>query len=185
MILIGIFKPASHDNSSDYDLYRHEIAAYKIDKLLGLRMVPLTTEREINGEKGSFQLWVNDLKESSIQLSNNARFFDYLIYHGDRDTETSIGANSGYRHDQIVLYDNSCAFLPTTRLPSSDQLPQFIPESGVLEKARKLNINVLNNIRYLTSEEQNCLLYRRDQLIKAIDGFYSASGMGGQGSSRR
>jgi hypothetical protein len=38
--------------------WQYEIAAYRMDKLLGLNMVPPTVEREFKGEKGSLQLWM-------------------------------------------------------------------------------------------------------------------------------
>ncbi len=40
------------------DSYKHEIAAYELDKLLGLDLVPPTVERTFGGTKGSLQLWV-------------------------------------------------------------------------------------------------------------------------------
>ncbi|MFA9454087.1 MAG: hypothetical protein ACERK6_09250, partial [Candidatus Aminicenantaceae bacterium] len=38
--------------------WRWEIAAYRLDKELGLNMVPPTVERELKGQRGSLQLWV-------------------------------------------------------------------------------------------------------------------------------
>ena len=40
------------------DSYKHEIAAYELDKLIGLHLVPPTVERTFGGRKGSLQLWV-------------------------------------------------------------------------------------------------------------------------------
>ena len=41
------------------DHYKHEVAAYELDKLLGLGMVPPTVERRIWRKWGSLQMWVN------------------------------------------------------------------------------------------------------------------------------
>jgi hypothetical protein len=41
------------------DTYRHEVAAYELDKLLGLRLVPPVVERKIGKKKGSLQAWVD------------------------------------------------------------------------------------------------------------------------------
>jgi hypothetical protein len=41
------------------DSYKHEIAAYELDKLLGLGIVPPTVERTIHRETGSLSLWVH------------------------------------------------------------------------------------------------------------------------------
>src|SRR5499425_278671 len=40
------------------DSWRTEVAAYELDKLLGLGMVPATVERSFNGKRGSLQFWV-------------------------------------------------------------------------------------------------------------------------------
>jgi len=40
------------------DSFEHEIAAYKLDKLLGLGLVPPVVEREVDGLRGSLQVWV-------------------------------------------------------------------------------------------------------------------------------
>jgi hypothetical protein len=37
--------------------YKHEIAAYELDKLLGLGMIPPTVERTIDGEMGAAVMW--------------------------------------------------------------------------------------------------------------------------------
>lgn len=42
-----------------YESYRSEIAAYELDKLLGLGMVPPTVEREIERQTGAAVLWAS------------------------------------------------------------------------------------------------------------------------------
>jgi hypothetical protein len=42
------------------DRYQYEIAAYELDKLLGLGIVPPVVERRIHQEVGSLSLWVED-----------------------------------------------------------------------------------------------------------------------------
>jgi hypothetical protein len=42
----------------DHDSWRSEVAAYELDKLLGLGMVPPTVPRSVKGRKGCLQLWV-------------------------------------------------------------------------------------------------------------------------------
>ena len=40
------------------DNWRNEVAAYELDKLLGIGMVPPTVERSVGGRAGCLQLWV-------------------------------------------------------------------------------------------------------------------------------
>jgi hypothetical protein len=42
-----------------FESYRSEIAAYELDKLLGLGMVPPTIERRVKGDLGAAVLWVS------------------------------------------------------------------------------------------------------------------------------
>ena len=40
--------------------YKAEIAAYELDKMLGLEMVPPVVERSIDGEKGAALYWIEN-----------------------------------------------------------------------------------------------------------------------------
>ncbi len=42
------------------DCYRFEVAAYRLDRALGVGLVPVTVVRELGGEEGSLQAWVED-----------------------------------------------------------------------------------------------------------------------------
>jgi hypothetical protein len=53
-------RPGKYDGF--FESYRSEIAAYKLDRLLELDMVPPTVERRYNGETVSLQLWGESLK---------------------------------------------------------------------------------------------------------------------------
>lgn len=42
------------------DRYIHEVAAYRLDRLLELEMVPVTVERQIGDEAGALRLWIEN-----------------------------------------------------------------------------------------------------------------------------
>ena len=42
------------------DRFEYEVAAYELDRLLGLGMVPVTVPREVDGRKNAVQFWVED-----------------------------------------------------------------------------------------------------------------------------
>ena len=44
--------------------YKAEIAAYEVDKLLKMDMVPPTVERQLEGHNGAAQLWVENIVDS-------------------------------------------------------------------------------------------------------------------------
>ena len=55
----AVFKPLQPGRTGGFfESYKSEIAAYELDKILGLGMVPPTVERRYNGDTGSLQLWV-------------------------------------------------------------------------------------------------------------------------------
>ncbi len=64
--LINRFRPAIITDS-----YKYGIAAYELDKLLDLNLVPPVVEREIEGRKGSLQIFIEGaLLESERRMKN-------------------------------------------------------------------------------------------------------------------
>ena len=78
-----------------------EVAAYELDKFLGLAMVPPTVERSIRGRRGCAQLWVegevlatasedpDDLELWRQQVST-MWLFDYLTANTDRHLNNAL-----------------------------------------------------------------------------------------------
>ena len=103
--------------------WQYEIAAYELDKLLGLNMIPPTVEREFKGEKGSLQYWVT-LKIRALEMIDQgikvprekldrwikqkylARAFDCLIANEDRN-QGDVGYTDDWR---TILMDHSRSF---------------------------------------------------------------------------
>ena len=100
-----------------HDNWRHEIAAYELDKLLGLGMVPPTVRRSIRGRKGCLQLWVAgtvmfeyedgfpDIDRWREQVSV-MWLFDDLIANIDRHLNNAMVSPD----HRLVLIDNSKTF---------------------------------------------------------------------------
>src|SRR4051794_26333340 len=61
--------------SGYWESYKSEIAAYELDKLLQLRMVPPAVERSLAGETGAAVMWlegVRSVKETGGQVPSGA-----------------------------------------------------------------------------------------------------------------
>jgi hypothetical protein len=105
--------------------YKSEIAAYELDKLLGLRMVPPAVEREIDGETGAAVMWLDGVRSvkqtggrvpSSAVWGRDARrmqMFDNLIGNIDRNAGNILLGEPG----ELILIDHSRAFVTNNRLP--------------------------------------------------------------------
>ena len=52
--------------------YKAEIAAYKLDRMLDLHMVPPIVERKIDGKNGAAVLWVENTKGWSVKRRRRA-----------------------------------------------------------------------------------------------------------------
>jgi hypothetical protein len=85
---------------SFFESYKSEIAAYKLDRMLDLNMVPPTVERRYEGKGASVQLWVEntimlrDKREKGLNDPNATRWnqnlhralvFDYLTGNIDNN----------------------------------------------------------------------------------------------------
>ena len=54
-----------HPNRSDS--YRYNVAAYRLDRMLGLGMVPVSVERPISGHQAAVTWWVDDVEMMEIE----------------------------------------------------------------------------------------------------------------------
>lgn len=167
--LVGVWKPESKDGQ--YGSYMSEIAAYQLDKLLNLNMVPLTVRREINGEKGSLQLWVHNMSRSGRPLPDDAKFFKELTGQFDFCNLGIYSHNYSFigngRDRRVVLFDNAGAF-PTFEKSRKLGGSLLQPTESVLEKAQQLDWGQLKDIQDLTGDQRLDLLTRRFSLMEQL-----------------
>jgi hypothetical protein len=180
------------------DSWKYEIAAYRLDKLIGLNMVPITIEREFKGKKGALSLWA-DSKYNLLEIVENnipipdwaskqtddtkyiARFWDSLIANDDRTQE-----NSRYTEDwRMILIDHSRAFRSSKEYreklmngangikrkdDGGPYLIQRVPRA-LFEKVEALDLAGLKQAigPYLTDQEVEAIIARKPLLIKEIE----------------
>lgn len=173
--------------------WRFEIAAYELDKLIGLHMIPPTVERKFKARTGSLQLWVENALSDEKRLSDAipipedkrllwsrhkylTRAFDCLIANDDR-TQQNILYTEDWR---TILIDHSRAFRSSkkyrTRLVygrrgiKAEQLIRSLPRSFV-QSIKNLNENLLQGrlSDFLTQKEIQAVLERKTLLLMEIE----------------
>jgi hypothetical protein len=157
--------------------YKAEIAAYKLDRMLGMNMVPPIVERRIEGQNGAAVLWVENTTGWSVakppqgpepmwslQLTR-MKMFDLLIANIDRNQGNLI-----YDTDwHLFLIDHSRAFIDKKDLKGIAPLGRV--DRKLWEKMQALTIGDLNAglEKWVGDKEKRALLTRRDLMAKNIN----------------
>ncbi len=158
------------------DSWKFEVAAYELDKLLGLDMVPVTIERRIDGKPGSVQLWMDgtitearrlQMKlEPADPLEWNRQMYKYHLFDNlVHNCDSNLG-NALITPDWIVFkIDHTRAFRNMAALPQTDHLISFSRSlMQSLEKLDRRSVTVCCK-SYLSSTEIDNLLKRKDLIM--------------------
>ena len=160
------------------DSWRTEVAAYELDKLLELKMVPATVQRmsPYESKPGSLQLFVEasmsegkrrqkaiippDPGKWSDQLSTMA-VFDALIYNVDRNPDNLLITDTF----EVRLIDHSRSFRPNAELQHPDDLMRF--SRSLLARIDRLNKDAVGKRLgdYLTLAQIDGLMKRRQLIL--------------------
>lgn len=175
------------------DSYKYDLAAYELNKLLDLNLVPPTVEREIEGRKGMLQLLIQGIITEEIRRNKKIEppdfesfknsleeltIFENLTYADSYCGKRDLGDILIVRKEDWKIWrvDFSEAFAP---------FPELIPECHITRCSKKLYQNLLkldNDVvkaklsLYLNDEEINALLERKKVIIEKIQKLVNEKG---------
>jgi hypothetical protein len=178
----GPVRNAAGELERDFqDSWRTEVAAYELDKLLELGMVPATIERRspYDDVPASLQLWVEAAMSEAARRKNgvvppngiawseqlsNMYLFDALIYNTDRHPDNLL-ITADF---QVRLIDHSRSFRPNEELRNALELTRF--SRKLVTKIEQLNSNMLGKAlgNYLTLTQLEAIMKRRQLILDRV-----------------
>jgi hypothetical protein len=178
--------------------YRFNLAAYELDKALGLNLVPPSVERVVSGRPASVIWWVDnvvmneldrrrkrinppDLESWSRQVQA-VRVFDELISNTYRDTSPALYLNTVWDNLLITgdwtvwIIDHTGAFRTRKELLDPESLTRC--PRNVLDRLRAMDRERLQRTlgKYLSSQQLDTLDVRRTLLVRHFDAQIASKG---------
>jgi hypothetical protein len=177
-------KSWSARRNNDSDRYQYDVAAYKLDRMLGWQMVPAAVISEVEGDEGALSDWVEnsinerDRLEQEIPFSSHCaqyeqyrlRFvFDILIHNDDRNLTNILWTKDDF---MLKFIDHSLAFRSTGKRPKQYKKVTLMVSDLLRERLLSLNEENLTDqlSAYLHPRQIGAILTRRDLILKDAKG---------------
>jgi hypothetical protein len=182
----------------DHDSWRNEVAAYELDKVIGLGMVPPTVPRSIKGRKGCLQLWVTGVTMSKWEGTfpdedtwheqvSVMWLWDDLIANIDRHLNNAmispdfrlmlIDNSKTFRYQKTLLNDLNAAgtgtharFWGVAYEAGRERFPTHYPRE-LIERLRRVSPDaIVDAIKpYVWGQNRKQVVERRDLILKRVD----------------
>ena len=162
------------------DSYESELAAYKVNEILGLNNIPPTVYREVEGRSGSVQLWMEKTTKevdrrkkgtkppdvtSWNRQSHDMRVFDNLINNIDRN-QNNILIDKDWN---LWLIDHTRSFAMDESLPTPEKVSRC--SRSLYNALKQMDKDVVKEAlsSILREEEVGAFFMRHEILIKLLE----------------
>ncbi len=166
--------------NNDSDRYQYDVAAYKLDRMLGWQMVPAAVLAEVDGDEGALSDWVEGAINERDRLEQELPFnsycaqheqyrlrfvFDILIHNDDRNLTNILWTKDDY---MLKFIDHSLAFRSTAKRPKQYRKVKLLVSDLLRERLESLNEENLTAELgdYLHPRQIEGILTRRDLILK-------------------
>src|SRR5688500_18570912 len=169
-----------------WESYKSEVAAYELDKLVGLDMIPPTVERRVEGEAGAAVMWVSPIKSfkelggptsppaAKLAAWNRqlirAKMFDNLICTIDPNLGNWLVDPSW----NLILIDHTRSF--TTKRELVHELTRIDRE--LWERMKTLTVETLTSglAKWIDTRGIAAIIQRRDRMTTLVDKLVALKG---------
>lgn len=177
-----VWKPLPPGNRGGfYESYKSEIAAYHLDRLLAMHMVPPAVERRIGDEVGAAIMWLDgprSVKQTGGKVPSGVIWgaavrrmvmFDNLIGNPDRNAGNILIGAPG----ELILIDHSRAFVSSTSLNRFERV-----DAALWERVQGLTADDLRRVLqpWVEGDAIDAILERRRKMAATIDRLVKAKG---------
>ncbi|MGH8085353.1 MAG: metallophosphoesterase [Lysobacter sp.] len=154
------------------DRYLYEVAAYRLDRILGLQMVPVAVPRTVDGQRGMLQYWVEDAVNETDRAQRKLGYgsdcdfhsqhalvnvFDMLINNVDRNTGNILYD----RNWQVWLIDHGRSFGANDERPPELRDQQIVVTPPMAEALEAVTAESLEPLApYLNRVQRRALMQR-------------------------
>lgn len=163
------------------DTWKFNVAAYRLARLMGVRNIPMSVERAVDGKQCSMTWWLDNIwmdeakrrtegikppaNDAWVNQLNAVRVFDQLIYNTDRNQGNLLITPDW----KIWMIDHTRAFRTFHALMKVEPLRRV--DSQLLSALKKLNEADVRREAgpWLRAEEIAAVLARRDLIVKFFE----------------